>query len=221
MKSLFLIVALLLSITSYAQRNSIGLFQRAVDVGKPALAGSSRYDKASKQYILKGAGYNIWFNRDEFHYLYKKINGDFILTGNFEFMGKGTEAHRKIGWMVRYSLDDDAAHASAVVHGDGLTVLQWRELRGMNMRDPQDEIFFPGKNVQMIQVERKGNRIIMRVANASGSFQTVGEHVMMAMPGEVYAGLFICSHNPEVLEEARVWDVHIDKNNAGNSVNVR
>jgi hypothetical protein len=52
MKSLFLIVTLLLSITSYAQRNSIGLFQRSTDVGKPALAGSSRYDKASKQYIL-------------------------------------------------------------------------------------------------------------------------------------------------------------------------
>jgi Tol biopolymer transport system component len=34
---------------------------------------------------------------------------------------------------------------------------------------------------------------------------------MNDMPDEVFAGLFICSHNPDVLEEARVWNVRIDK----------
>ena len=32
---------------------------------------------------MRGSGYNIWFNRDEFQYLYKKIGGNFIVTGDF------------------------------------------------------------------------------------------------------------------------------------------
>ena len=94
------------------------------------------YDEGSQTYSIKGGGYNIWFERDEFQYAYKKIKGDFILTANFAFVGKGTDPHRKIGWMVRETLDDNSPHASAVVHGDGLTVLQWRMLKGAFMRDP-------------------------------------------------------------------------------------
>ena len=34
---------------------------------------------------------------------------------------------------------------------------------------------------------------------------------MENLPDEVLAGLFICSHDPEVIEEARIWNVRIDK----------
>ena len=64
---------------------------------------------------------------------YSKLSGDFILTANFELLGEGVDPHRKVGWMIRESLDDDAAHVSATLHGDGLTVLQWRELKGAHM----------------------------------------------------------------------------------------
>ena len=54
-----------------------------------------------KHITSRAAGYNIWFNRDEFQFAYKKLKGDFIVTADFEFVGTGTDAHRKIGWMVR------------------------------------------------------------------------------------------------------------------------
>ncbi len=82
-----------------------------------------------KHIPLTGAGYNIWFERDEFHYLYNELEGDFILTANFAFEGEGNNAHRKIGWMLRSSEEDNDVHCSAVLHGDGLTVMQWRVLR--------------------------------------------------------------------------------------------
>jgi hypothetical protein len=34
---------------------------------------------------------------------------------------------------------------------------------------------------------------------------------MTNMPDEALIGLFICSHDPEITEEARIWDVHIEK----------
>ena len=194
-----------------AQDTAIGMFPHHGDIGKPKRAGSASFDRDSETYTLKGAGYNIWFERDEFHYLYNKLKGDFILTANFEFVGKGTDPHRKVGWMVRRDTSDNAQHVSAVVHGDGLTVLQWRLLRGAFMRDPQDEIFATKSYPQVLQLERRGSTFTMRVARPGEPLQVVGSHEMEDMPEEVLGGLFICSHNTDVVEEARVWNVRIDR----------
>jgi len=189
----------------------VGIFEGQADVGNPKHAGSSTYDEGAQTYTLKGSGYNIWFERDEFHYAYRKITGDFILTANFAFVGKGTNMHRKIGWMIRETLDDNSPHYSAVLHGDGLTVLQWRPLKGSFMRDPQDQIFAPKKDYQILQLERKGKDIIIRAAHVGEPMQTIGTREMADIPVEVFAGLFICSHDPNVVEEAKVWNVRIDK----------
>ncbi len=34
---------------------------------------------------------------------------------------------------------------------------------------------------------------------------------MVNLPDEILAGLFVCSHNPDVTEEANIWNVRIDK----------
>lgn len=211
MKFILLLSCVLLANAGFAQTHPIGIFQFNKDIGKPKISGSAQYDSSNLVYSLKGSGYNIWFDRDELHYLFNKISGDFVLTANFEFVGKGTDPHRKIGWMVRASEDDNAQHITAVVHGDGLTVLQWRELKGAPMRDPEDEIFSPKANYQIIQLERKGKEIIMRAAHVGEPLQLIGSHVLVGLPNEILAGLFICSHNETVLEEARVWNVRIDQ----------
>ncbi len=191
--------------------NPIGIFDGHKDIGNPKLAGSSQYDEATQTYTLKGSGYNIWFNRDEFQFLYKKISGDFILTANFEFVGGEGIGHRKIGWMIRESDDAEAAGINACSHLDGLTVMQWRPLRGAYMRDPEDEIFFPKKNFQIIQLERIGKTVTMRVAHWGEPLQTLGSHVMNDMKDTVLAGLYICAHDSNAMAEARVWNVRIDK----------
>jgi TolB protein len=195
-----------------AQQASLGVFVNSADIGKPKLAGLTKYEASTQTYYQSAAGYNIWFQRDEFQYAYTKLKGDFILTANFEFISKGTDPHRKFGWMVRESAEPDAAHISAAFHGgDGLTALQWRSIRGAYMRDPQDQIIYAKKKVQVIQLERVGKKYIMRVANWGEPLQEVGSYVSENMGDEVLAGIFLCSHNADVLEEARIWNVRIDK----------
>ncbi|GAA4406381.1 SMP-30/gluconolactonase/LRE family protein [Nibrella viscosa] len=211
MKLHLILFVLCLSAAARAQDNPIGIFDTSADIGKPKKAGSARYDPATQTYTLKGGGYNIWFQRDEFHYLYKKIKGDFILSANFAFIGTGKEPNRKIGWMVRESADADAAHISAVAHGGGLTVLQWRLLKGAYMRDPDDEIFTPKKGYQILQLERIGKRYTLKVAQPGEPLQTIGSKEMETLKDEVLAGLFISAHNEEAVEEARVWNVRISR----------
>jgi hypothetical protein len=148
-----------------AQSNPVGIFQNHADIGNPKIKGAASFNAADQSYILKGAGANVWFNRDEFHYAYSKLKGDFIVTANVKLLAGGKHPHRKIGWMIRASEQEDAAHMSATVHADGLTALQWRRMRGAYMRDPEDEIFSVKRNVQIIQLERTGKMFIMRIAN--------------------------------------------------------
>lgn len=211
MKKLYIISWLVMLTIPVVAQQATGIFQNQGDIGKPKLQGSSSYDDASQTYTLRGAGYNIWFGRDEFQYLYNRLKGDFILTANFAFEGKGTDAHRKIGWMVRPNTVESSQHISAVLHGDGLTVLQWRVMPGAHMRDPQDQIFTAKKNFSILQLERKGNVFTMRAAHPGEPLQVIGSHAMEDMPEEVLGGLFICSHNENVIEEARMWNVRIDQ----------
>ncbi len=52
---------------------------------------------------------------------------------------------------------------------------------------------------------------IMRIANPGEPLQEVGRTSAIEMPDEALAGLFICSHNPDVKEEGLAWNVRIEK----------
>src|SRR6478735_5952584 len=109
MKIFASVLVLLVSQLLHGQGSRVGIFDNSIDIGHPKNAGAARYDEATQDYYLKGSGFNIWFNRDEFRFVYKKISGDFILTANFAFIGEKGNGHRKMGWMIRESLDEAAA----------------------------------------------------------------------------------------------------------------
>ena len=210
MKAVFSIIFVFSSYFAFAQ-GAVGIFDSSGDIGNPQTKGSSQYNESTQTYTLQGAGYNIWFNRDEFQYLNKKLSGDFILTANFEFTKEDGSPRRKTGWMVRESMDDNSAHISALVQGDGITELQWRALPGAFMRDPQDEISAPKDDYSILQLERTGNTFTMRAAHPGEPLQKIGSREIEDMPNEVYAGLFVSSLNESVAEEVKGNNVRIDK----------
>src|ERR1044071_8711445 len=108
----------------------LGEFDGHGDVGAPKVAGSAAYNPVSQDYTIAAAGANMWAQRDEFHFVWKRLMGDFILQTRVQLLGAGVEAHRKAGLIVRSSQDYDAAYADGIVHGDGLTSLQFRRSKG-------------------------------------------------------------------------------------------
>lgn len=203
LKAISCILLLCISAPALPQSNT-GIFTGQSDIGRVRHSGSTRYDPATQTYRLQGAGVNIWFNHDEFHYAWKKMKGDFILQARGKLEGKGKEAHRKFGWMVRNSLDSSSAAVAATVHGDGLTSLQYRRQARTDMEENQ----LPVQAPDMIQLERRGGRYILSVARFGEPFTTV----QIADPGlgdEVYAGLFICSHNADVVENVTFTNVRM------------
>lgn len=197
LKLLFIFPVMILLFSSCVDQQGLGIFSHQVDVGNPKIKGASVYDKESGEYHLSGAGENIWSERDEFHFLYKKIEGDFILRARIKFIDEGVNAHRKIGIMVREDLDESSAHINAVVHGDGLTSLQFRKQKDAETEEVQSHNIGPN----IIQLERKGNLFILSAAVEGETFTTI-QVDDLNLNDNAFVGLFICSHDVEVVEKA-------------------
>jgi len=186
------------------QERRLGQFEGHSDVGSPQISGSATYNPVSQEYALTAAGVNMWAQRDEFHFVWKRMKGDFILQARAELIGKGVDPHRKLGFIVRSTLDADSPYADVAVHGDGLTSLQYRRTRGAITEQLPSAVTGP----DFIQLERKGNTYTLSVARF-GDPLTTTRLSDMALGDEVYAGLFLCSHDPSVLEKAVFRDVRV------------
>ena len=197
-------VILIVITTKVNAQTPVGIFDGQSDVGRVKTAGTGTYDDKMQAYKITGSGTNIWGTHDEFHFVWKKMKGDFILRCDANFIGKGVEEHRKIGWMVRSSLDTGSKNICAVVHGAGLTSLQFRKETNGAMAEKKFDISLP----DVIQLERKGNTYIMSVAH-KGELFVSQELSDLDLGDDVYVGLLICPHNPNVVEKAVFNNVRI------------
>lgn len=186
-----------------AQPEPVGIFDHQEDIGHPKLKGSIVYNKNDQTYLLTGAGKNMWFNNDQFRFAWKKIKGNFIIRASIRFVGKGKEAHRKIGIIARDKLTPDSRYADACVHGDQLTSLQYRTADG----DTTGQIAISSFHPTEIELERSGNLFTFSAARLGENYKSVSKE--MLLNEEVYAGLFICSHAENVIEQAVFSNVRI------------
>jgi len=201
--SLILVVSMILT-NVCAQQIEKGVFEGYGDIGNPKLKGSFNYNPSTQVYTLNGAGANMWAKNDEFFMTWKKVNGDFAISAKVSFEGKGVNAHRKIGVIVRESLNGNSKYADIAVHGDGLVSLQYRDSTG----GPTKEVIAENRAVEYITLEKRGRRIIMKVSNEGFTNTSAGE-IRLDLPETCYAGIFICSHETDIIEKASFSDVQI------------
>lgn len=200
---LFVAIGLLANAVSAADGDGIGQFAAHGDIGGPAIAGSTAYDASTQEYRMAAGGINMWGTSDQFQFAWNKMKGDFIVRARFEFVGQGIDPHRKLGWIARSSLDADSPYADACLHGDGLTSLQYRRTKGAET----EQIELPVKGGDVVQFERRGNTYIFSSARYGEPF--VSATMDLDLGEELFVGLFLCSHNGAVKEEAIIKDVRI------------
>ena len=185
----------------------IGIFTAHTNVGRAT--GTASYDPQQQMYTIAGSGQNMWDTRDDFHFVWKRINGNFILSTRARFIGAGVEPHRKIGWTIRPSLDPRSAHVTAAFHGNGLMSLQFRRQSGGITEENKSADSLPDADA-VIQLERRGGEYILSVARFGDSLVTQ-RLTGVSLPDTVYVGLFVCSHNDTVTERAMFSHVRITK----------
>jgi len=204
MKKIYWLILLIICSYNINAQKAIGIFDNHGDVGTNVKPGSATYIPETQQYVISGAGYNIWADHDEFQFVWKKMTGDFIVQTRAEFLGTWVNYHRKVGIMIRKSLDGNSPHVNAVEHGDGLTSLQFRRTAGAQTEEHKMKI----TKANILQLERHGNTYIMRAATYGEPF-TTDTISGIDLGDDVYVGLFVGSHNSDVLETGVFSNVSI------------
>jgi len=185
----------------------IGIFSGQSDVGAALVPGSSTYNKATGQYTIVSAGYNVWYQRDEFRYLWKKMSGDVYLAADVSFPDTAGYDDRKAILIIRQSLDDDSKEAMVALHGGGLMHLAYRTDKGEMMKEvrvnhrsghgssaPADTLDVG--LAKRIAIQKKGDVFTVLISMKGEPLHAVSEPVTLPIDGPFYAGIGFCSHLP-------------------------
>jgi TolB protein len=180
---------------------ALGLFEGQSDVGSVAPPGSASYDAASGVYTVTAAGANTWYHVDNFHFLWKKVSGDIAISADIAFpalsYSHDPNPHRKGILLIRQTLDAGGVHASAALHGSGLTALQYRRERGANSQDIELNIDAP----RTLRLEKRGDTITLLLSMKGEPLHQVGTSIRLHFKEPFYVGLGVVSHEVDTTDK--------------------
>jgi hypothetical protein len=197
----------------------IGVFDGQSDVGSAIVPGSASYDAAMGQYTINSAGYNIWYMRDEFRFLWKKMSGDVSLAADITFPDPKGYDDRKAVLIIRQSLDDDSKEAMVALHGAGLVHLAQRPEKSQRITDMEYRMAGRGRPggespdslvpimARRIGIEKRGDSFALFVSLEGEPMHQFGPPIQLQIDGPFYAGIGFCSHVPDKSDAAVLSNV--------------
>lgn len=204
----------------------IGIFNGQSDIGSPLIPGSASYNAATGAYTIHSAGYNIWYTRDEFRYLWKKMSGDISLAANISFPDPNGYGDRKAVLIIRQSLDDDSKEAIVALHGAGMIQLAQRPEKDLRVKDMEFRVGGRGRpggktpdslvtvHAQRIGIEKRGDSFTLFVSLEGEPMHQFGPPIHLHLNAPFYVGIGFCSHLPDKSDTAVLSNVVLS-NSAG------
>ena len=206
------------------ENTPIGVFEGQADVGGALVPGSASL--AGGTYTIHAAGYNVWYTRDEFRFLFKRMRGDVSLAADLAYPDGGFGDHKAL-LIIRQSLDDDAKEALVALHGDGMIHLAQRPAPGRRISDMEYRIGsrggLPGGKspdslvtlkAKRIGIEKKGDQFTLWVSEQGEPMHQFGAPITLKLTAPFYVGIGFTSHLPGVAETATVSKLVLE-NRAG------
>jgi len=202
-----LLLVCVLAAPAFAQSGTLGAFTNSDDVGAPPIKGSAEFDASSGQYRITGSGSDIWGKADQFHYLWRRMSGDFTLTATAKFLTDGND-HRKASIMLRQSLDTDSPFIHLVIHGNGMPGVQFRSAKGGSVNTVDMPIEGPG--TFKLKLVRKGSSITVWVAKDDGPMKERGT-TQNQLGSPALVGLGVASHTTTAANTVLFSNVSVEQ----------
>jgi len=200
----------------------IGIFEGQSDIGAAVVPGSASFDAATGKYTINSAGYNVWYTRDEFRFLWKRMSGDVSLAADIDFPDPKGYGDRKAVLMIRQSLDDDAKAAMVALHGAGMVHLAWRPERDVRVTDMEFRMGGRGRPggaspdslttivPKRIGIEKHGDEFALYVSLDGEPMHQFGPPIKLLLDEPFYVGIGFCSHLPETVDTAVLSNVVLE-----------
>ncbi|HTZ58118.1 MAG TPA: hypothetical protein VMB49_08480 [Acidobacteriaceae bacterium] len=204
----------------------IGIFEGQSDIGSAVVPGSASYDKSTGQYTIHSAGYNVWYTRDEFRYLWKKMSGDISLAADITFPDPNGYGDRKAVLIIRQNLDDDSKEAIVALHGAGMIQLAQRAEKDIRVTDMEYRVGGRGRPggktpdslvpvfARRVGIEKRGDSFTLWVSLEGEPMHQFGPPILLHLDAPFYVGIGFCSHLPDKSDTAILSNVLL-QNSAG------
>ncbi len=180
----------------------------SADIGAPAIQGSTTGDGST--FTIVGAGTDIWNSSDQFQFAYQALTGD----GDHHRAGHGCSARRCVDESGRHDsrlalrpTPPTPSRSSPPDSGNGF---QHRSATG-GWSDwvPGCPCYAP----TWLRLVRAGNAFTAYESSDGQDWRLLGTETI-AMPGSVYVGLAVTSHNADLTALATFSDVTVSSSSA-------
>ncbi len=200
----------------------IGRFEGQSDIGSAVVPGGARFDPATGQYTINSAGYNVWYTRDEFRYLWRRMSGDVSLAADIAFPDPKGYGDRKAVLVIRQDLDDDSKEAIVALHGLGMIHLAQRPAKGARVKDMEYRIGGRGRPggespdslvpvmARRIGIEKRGDSFALFVSLEGEPMHPFGPPITLHLGEPFYVGIGFCSHLPDKADTAVLSNVVLE-----------
>ncbi len=202
---------------SIHQKSPMGVFSAQSDIGAALVPGSSTF--ADGKYTINSAGYNIWYTRDEFRFLWREMTGDVSLAADISFPDPNGYGDRKAVLVIRQDLEDDSKQVVVALHGLGMIQLAQRPEKGALTKDREFRIGGRGRPegkspdslvndiAKRIGIEKRGNKFALFVSLQGEPMTQYGPPLELVIKAPFYVGIGFCSHLPDVVDSAVLSNV--------------
>jgi glucose/arabinose dehydrogenase/regulation of enolase protein 1 (concanavalin A-like superfamily) len=174
----------------------------SADIGAVGIAGSSA--ESNGTYTINASGKDIWDTNDQFHFLYRAIDGDTDIRVRVASLANTTHGWTKAGIMIRETLQTTSKNAMAMVTRSNGTGFQRRTTtQGLTTTTAST-----GAVPVWLRLVRAGNTFTAYRSADGAAWTQIGTQTF-SMNSSAYVGMAFTSHNNAALATATFTNVSV------------
>jgi len=175
------------------------------DVGNVNADGSATYEAATDEWVVTGAGDDIYAENNDFHFAFTEVDGPASVQARLVDLEE-INHYSKGGVIVRDSVEDEATHGYVgLTPGHGIETT-WRQTPGSETVSQQLES--SPEDVNWLRLDRVGERVTCYVSRRGEEWRAIDQRTV-PLTDPIAVGLAVCSVVPRALCTARFDNVSV------------
>lgn len=179
------------------------------DIGQVEMHGSAFVE--GSRCLIRGAGRNTCLKKDQLHFMYQKVAGDFEFRARLvSFTARSASA--RAGIMVRRSVETACRQAFIAYRGDLQVELQCRP-----ETESREVLLVPAELPVWMRVVRSGDALAFAISHDNENWRTLSSE-KIDLGESAFTGLAVTSFDNEVLDESIFDEVTVTSSIGSHSV---
>jgi hypothetical protein len=191
---------------------NLGIFDGNSDIGNVDADGQASYVSETDLYRVSGSGADVWGVEDEFHFVFKQVEGPFVFDAQTDAINHGSNDWAKVMLMARNSLDPGAENFAIRIRESIMEISsQWRFTQGdTSFSTPGDDRVPSNRHDGRLRIVRENDLFQSYYFDTVDAEWVLIDEVSIPMNSTIYVGFAVTSHEDGSLAEGVYRSVRLE-----------